>query len=225
MIKPAFATLLGLVTLGLTAGCGASGPLEAEAQQRYVIYLHGRIIEDQGLPAISERYGEYKFDEIVRALRGEGFEVIAPLRDAGADPQEQAAEVSEQVLQILDRGVLPEHITIIGASKGAYIASLVSDTMAGPQLRYVLLAGCSAGANEAFLAEDRVLNGYVLTIRDRSDTELAGSCAPLTQGSARLASFAEIETDTGLEHGLIYSPHPAWFGPAVDWANGHTIDE
>lgn len=211
------ASLLVLVAL---AGCGASGPLDDSDQTRHVIYLHGQIVEDQGLPAISDRYGEYRFDDIVKAFEDAGFEFSAPLRNAGADPDAAAAEIIELTSEILDRGVAPENITIVGASKGAYIASLVSNQMAGPQFRYVFLAGCSERVIESLLADNLQLSGYVLAIRDSSDTRFAGTCDALVDASVALRSYEEIVTETGLEHGLIYAPHPEWLEPTIAFAQG-----
>ncbi|WP_271078186.1 hypothetical protein [Aurantiacibacter sp. MUD61] len=218
MIRRFFGATLSLAAASALAACEGGAPEGRNSQSQHLIYLHGRIVED-GLPAVSERYGEYRFDDIVSTFRDEGFEVTAPLREADADPYAHADEISELVLEFLDRGVPPENITIIGASKGAFIASLVSDTMVGPQLRYVLLAGCSSGVNETFLSDGREFNGHVLSIRDSSDTRLAGTCAPVAEQSERLASFEEIVTETGLEHGLIFTPHEAWVQPSLDWAN------
>ena len=37
-------------------------PEMIEPGARYLIYLHGKIIEDQGVPAISPEFGAYDFD-------------------------------------------------------------------------------------------------------------------------------------------------------------------
>ncbi len=211
--------LLASLAIALSA-CVPGGPQEPDMQTRHIIYLHGQIVEDQGLPAVSERYGEYRFDKIVRAFEEAGFEVDAPLREAGADPDASASDVIELISEILDRGVPPENITIVGASKGAYIASLVSNQMTGPRMRYVLLAGCSDGVVETMLAGEAQFHGDVLAIRDSSDTQIAGSCDGVAEGSPSLHSYKEIVTETGLEHGLIYGPHPAWLQPALAFARG-----
>ncbi|MEJ2266970.1 MAG: hypothetical protein P8X95_26290, partial [Anaerolineales bacterium] len=45
--------------------------------KRYLFYLHGRIIEDQGIPAISPDYGEYEYGAILEKLSAYGFVVIS----------------------------------------------------------------------------------------------------------------------------------------------------
>ena len=200
------------------SACGNDDFENPDRHSRHIIYLHGQIVEDQGLPAFSERYGEYRFDDIVSSFEDAGFEVTAKVREAGADPASHAEETVESILDILDRGVPPENIIVIGASKGAYIASLVSNQMVGPDIRVILLAGCSAPVSETFLADGMQFHGHILAIRDVSDTRLAGSCAGIAEQSPGLSSFQEIVTDTGLEHGLIYEPREEWVVPAMDWA-------
>jgi hypothetical protein len=62
--------------LSFAAGGEPAGPPDPEA--KYLIYLHGKIIETQGvLPPVSERHGAYEFAEIVAAWQRQGFTVIA----------------------------------------------------------------------------------------------------------------------------------------------------
>jgi len=217
---PVAARLRPVAICAALSACGNSDFQNPDWHPRHIIYLHGQIVEDQGVPAFSERYGEYRFDDIVSAFTDAGFEVRAEVRDADADPAEHANETADYIMEILDRGVPPHNITVIGASKGAYIASLVSNRMVGPEVRYVLLAGCSAGVSDAFLADDMQFHGHVLAIRDASDTRLAGTCRTIADQSPALLSFEEVVTDTGLEHGLIFAPHREWVLPAIEWAEG-----
>ena len=52
-------------------------PARIDPAAKYLFYLHGKIIEDQGLPAISPDYGEYQYAAILQALAGHGFHVIS----------------------------------------------------------------------------------------------------------------------------------------------------
>ena len=40
-------------------------PANISPNKRYLFYLHGKIIEDQGIPAISPDYGEYEYEAIL----------------------------------------------------------------------------------------------------------------------------------------------------------------
>src|SRR4030067_991612 len=36
--------------------------------KRYMFYLHGKVIEDQGIPAVSPEYGKYEYEAILEKL-------------------------------------------------------------------------------------------------------------------------------------------------------------
>ena len=48
-------------------------PDTIDPQNQYMFYLHGKIIEDQGIPAISPDFGEYEYAAILEKLGGYGF--------------------------------------------------------------------------------------------------------------------------------------------------------
>jgi hypothetical protein len=194
-------------------------PVSIDPAARYLFYLHGKIIEDQGLPAISPEYGEYHYLEILEALRSHGFVVISEQRPANAEAGVYARRVGAQVASLLDSGVPPGSITVVGASKGAAIAILVSDLVADPGVSYVLLGACDADTSAALIRQGVTLSGNVLAISDASD-EYAGSCADLFAVSEEhgLARHAEIVLHVGTGHGLLYEPLPEWVLPAVQWA-------
>ncbi len=62
-------------------------------KQKYIIYLHGRIIEDKGIYAVHEEYGAYDYTGIVNALREQGFNVISEVR-----PPNTGNEYSDHVV-------------------------------------------------------------------------------------------------------------------------------
>lgn len=188
------------------------------SNQRHIIYLHGRIVEDQGLPAISPRFGEYQFHEIVLRLERANFAVHAEIRGADADPLMHATQVASTISRLIDTGVEGSHITIIGASKGAYIASLASHIADRNDLNFVLLAGCSTGVVDSMIEQEIELHGRVLTIRDVLDTQLAGSCQAVVDRSPEVTDFQQLVVNTGLEHGLIFRPEEAWLTPSIRWA-------
>jgi hypothetical protein len=117
-------------------------PAQIDPAQRYLFYLHGKIIEDQGLPAISPEYGEYQYEQILEALDSSGFVVISEQRPRDTDPAQYARMVVARVKDLLKSGVHPGSITVVGASKGAAITSLVSHLVANSNVNYVLLGGC-----------------------------------------------------------------------------------
>lgn len=194
----------------------AASSIEVDAN--YLIYLHARIIEEQGLPAVSPEHGEYQYERILQRFRDEGFMVISELRPAKADSRLYADRTVARIRELLDAGVAPNRITIVGASKGAYIAALVSDALDHAELRYVLLAMCDAETVAYLRAQGVTLNGDVLAIRDFADTELAGPCAPLFADADPEREHREIVVDVGSAHGILFRPLDAWVLPTLQFA-------
>lgn len=208
--------LLAPLMLALAAcGAPAASPAPQSADgTRYVYYLHGRIVEDSGPEGVSPTFGRYDYPAILAALGGPGVEVISEVRAKDTDPVVYATRIEGQVRARIAAGVPPSHITIIGASKGSVIVTLVSDRLKLPGVRYVLLANCNDWLIRTF---DPHLTGDVLSIYEASD-DIGGSCAALAKRSPGIGRFSEIRLETGLGHGFIYRPLDPWVKPARDWA-------
>lgn len=115
-------------------------PARVDPTTHYLFYLHGRIIEDQGLSAVSPEYGQYMYAEILGVLESHGFVVISEERKSGTDASAYVERVAAQVEDLLSLGVPPGSITVVGASKGAAITVEVSHLLANSEVNYVLLA-------------------------------------------------------------------------------------
>jgi hypothetical protein len=191
----------------------ASAPVPA-AHRKTVYYLHGKIVEDLGPRGISPRFGAYDYPGILDAFRQAGFDVISEIRPKDTDPSAYADKVAAEVRWKIAQGTPSDQITIVGASKGAIIASLVSTRLKVASVHYVLLAGC----NDWLLREMKPqLTGEVLSIYEASD-DIGGSCRTLAEQSPQISSFEEIRLETGLGHGMLYRPIPEWVKPALAWA-------
>ncbi len=199
----------------LLAAClmTAASPISTQPKH-YLFYLHGRIIEDQGPQGVSPRFGRYDYPGILAAFRARGLEVVSEVRPSGTDPGAYADKMVEEIRALLAGGVAPSRITVVGASKGSVIASLVSTRLRNPQVRYVLLANCNPWL---IRTHDPRLTGEVLSIYEQSD-EMGRSCRPIAARSPQLKRFAEIRLRTGLGHGMVYRPIRAWVDPAAAWA-------
>jgi hypothetical protein len=193
----------------------AAFPAAPDPGATYVIYLHGRIVEEHGRDAVSRDFGRYELDAIHRALAARGATVIGEVRSRGADVNAAAEALAGELRQLLLSGVPSGHITVVGASKGAVIAMVASTALPEPRVRWVLLANCNDTVRTSF---PLALHGEVLSIYESSD-DIGGSCASLFASSPGLARSAEVRLDTGLRHGFLYRPLPAWVGPALDWAH------
>jgi len=72
-------------------------PEQIDPALRYLFYLHDKIFEDQGLPAVSPDYGEYEYGAILQRLSEHGFRVISEQRPQDTDGWEYAQRVAELI--------------------------------------------------------------------------------------------------------------------------------
>ena len=235
-------SLTSLLTILILAGCATATPSSRVASaapagttdmsayefpasinpsKQYLFYLHGKIIEDQGIPAISPDYGEYEYMAILEKFAGYGFVVISEQRPKNADGVKYAERVVEQVAKLLKADVPAKNITIVGASKGAAIAISVSHLLENEEINFVILGVCHPDNVEDFMQNGIFLYGNVLSIYDSVD-KYAGSCQgifALSEGRG-LARHNEIVLHIGTGHGTLYQPLDEWLVPTVDWARG-----
>lgn len=197
----------------------ALGTIDTSA--RYLFFLHARILEDQGLPAVSPKFGAYRYHDILQRLAGAGFNVVSEVRPRDARAAVYVERVARQVRALLAAGVPASHITVVGTSKGAYIATLLSHEIETPDIGYVVVAMCDAETVAYLIGQGSDLHGDVLAIRDADDTpDLAGPCEPLFTFSRDIGAHREIVVDVGTGHGIVYAPLDAWVLPVIGWAEG-----
>jgi hypothetical protein len=204
--------LIGAACLALCQVANAS--VAARDGKRYVYYLHGKVVEDLGPRGISPRFGAYDYPGILSALRRAGLTVISEVRPRDTDPSRSANKIVAQIRQQMAQGVPASHITVVGASKGSVIATLVSTRLQARGVRYVLLANCNDWLIRTW---DPRLSGAVLSIYEASD-DIGGTCGPLVKRSPAVTAFREIRLQTRRGHGIVYRPLPQWTKPAIRWA-------
>lgn len=187
---------------------------------RHVIYLHGRIVQDQQSrrPEHPE-YGHYEFDKIVEALQAEGFTVTAEMRPRYTSVNEGAEHVVRQVDTLLRARVPQERIVVLGASMGAAIALLAAARLQDSEIRFALLGPCIAANIPAVEKEEVVkVRGRMLVVREESDVA-SSECPkwdPATMGNSGLTA-RELVINTGQKHGFLYRPMPEWLKPVSEW--------
>jgi pimeloyl-ACP methyl ester carboxylesterase len=207
----------------LSVSAGTSGGAESP---RYLIYLHGRIVQErQSARPRHERFGYYELEKILDAFRSRGFIVIGEMRPKSASESESADRVVETVKRLLVSGVPAGRVTVVGASMGAYIALTASARLQNPDLHFAVLGACLSESVPVLLAEEgRKPSGRLLAIREASD-EFSAGCRTwkdeLPKPGVRPALFArELVLHTGLSHGFLYRPLPEWVDPVARWAAG-----
>jgi hypothetical protein len=187
-------------------------PDNIHAGERYVIYSHGFIVEGDDPRPVSAKFGQYDFPGIKEALfAAGGFNLIAYQRPKSSDDS-YADTLKSWVHRLLDAGVKPSRITLVGFSRGAYLTALASSDLASAAINTALLAICEKGevANKPGLA----FGGNFLSIYETSDD--LGSCSGLAARS-HLGSFKELAISTGKRHGAFFQPLPAWLNPLKAW--------
>lgn len=205
-----------VVIMFLSVGCLSQNENQAT---KHIIYLHGKIIEDQGKDAFSELFGKYELDSIVAQLKVPNSIVHCELRTTDVDPTRYAEQVSKQIDSLIDIGTEPINITVVGASKGAIIASIVSDQNDSP-INYVLLAGNNEYQEQN---NDWKFHGQILAIYESSD-EIAGKNYSFWKERENHAiRFEQIEMNTGLGHGFLYKPLDEWIQPTKKWILEQTL--
>ncbi|MCX6215316.1 alpha/beta hydrolase [Spirosoma sp.] len=186
--------------------------------QRYVFFLHNRFLEEHELSALEPTYGRAEYREIITAFQQAGFEVISEKRPANTNIDQYAHKVSQQIDSLLRKGVQPNHITIIGTSKGGYIAQYVSTLAANPALNFIFI-GCF---RESDITNMPMINfcGNILTIYERSDSFGVSAIQRKKTSKLPITRFEEIELNTNQKHGFLFHALPEWIKPSIQWAKG-----
>lgn len=184
-----------------------------EVEAQHLFYLHGRIIELQGIQAVSPQFGPYEYEKIIDSLSTITSYIHAEVRKDTVDFYDFCTHISAEIDQLISDGVDPQSITVLGASKGAVMAMQISHDNPNP-INYVLLAANNDNIEQT---NDWSLNGRILGIYETSD-QLAGKNYDywLARSEQTLA-FEQIELNTGLGHGFIYQPLPEWLEPLKKW--------
>jgi hypothetical protein len=151
-------------------------PAAIHGNERYVIYSHGLIVEGGDPKPISPKFGQYDFPAVRQALFNEGdFNLIAYQRPKNADFDGYVETLKSWVKRLLDAGVRPSRITLVGFSRGGQTTAYASSDLAAEGINTALMAICTDGD---FVREPPLLlGGNLLSIYEMSDE--VGSCAKL----------------------------------------------
>jgi|AMFO01.1.fsa_nt_gi hypothetical protein len=225
---------VAVLLLSATVGCnstktGIGGktlpnvPETIDFDRRYLFYMHGMWLERHGLHRPHPRHGLYEYARIVHAFADRDFVVISEARLEEVSKKSYATKVARQARRLLERGVPPEHITVIGHSKGGLMALMVASELAEPKMNFVVMAGCGKrgstfrGRYVKFLRKRAAeVQGHVLSLYDLTD-HVAGTCQEVFDRASNATSEERV-FQTGRGHGLFYAPEPIWIDEVVKWA-------
>jgi len=190
-------------------------PVQIDPNSRYLFYLHGAIIERAGVRPTHPKFGVYEYREILEVFAGRGFVVISEARPAGTNGAVYAEKVADQVGALMKGGVSPEHITVVGFSKGGGIAITASSVLSEKRLNFVFMGACGPWLDSR---PEIVPHGRLLALRETSD-DLVGSCEELFARTTSEGDRKEIILELGGGHGAFYRPRPEWIDPVIEWAD------
>lgn len=191
---------------------------QQKKSEKYIIYLHNRFLENHSLSEQHPQYGKMEYLEILSSFKNQGFNVIAEIRQGNVNARTYANDIVRQIDSLIYSGVRAKDITVIGASKGGYIAQYVSTIAANNELSFVFIA-CFTEDDLEVIPEIEFC-GNILTIYESSDPAGNSAKARLKQSSCSADHFKEIELNTGLGHGFLFKSMREWIEPSIKWASG-----
>ncbi len=191
-------------------------PRKIDPNGFYLFYLHGGVVTVKGDNAINDpvpEYGPYQYSRILDTLSAHGFYVISERRLPGIDDSVYARKIAQQVDSLLKAKVSVRNIILVGASAGSNIVLHASDRLKNPEMKYVIMGGCSPDIYKYYL--NIQLTGYFFSIVESSDSR--GTCSKIFENRKEVKTFQEAILATGLNHGFIYKPFAAWIDPLLQW--------
>ena len=217
VMKAELRTLCGLLVVALPVHADQiheQFPDTIDPSGRYVIYSHGLIVEGENPRPKHPQFGVYDFPGIKQALfaRG-GFHLIAHHRPADTEIADYVATLEQWVRALIDAGVAPTRITLVGFSRGAVLTALAASRLEATGVNTALMAVCANGDLPG--DEPVTLGGHFLSIYETTD--VVGSCEGLAARSGARVAFDEVAISTGRAHGAFYQPLPAWLDPLKAW--------
>jgi hypothetical protein len=187
--------------------------------KNYIFFLHNKFIEENNLEVKHREFGKAEYFEIIKAFQKDGFIVLSEKRNKDTDVKKYAEKIVLQIDSLLTIGIRPNNITVIGTSKGGYIAQYVSTFSANPNLNFVFI-GCFQETDIENYPEINFC-GNILTIYEKTDFYGVSAEQRKITSKLKINEFEEIELNTNLKHGFLYKPLQEWIEPCKMWAKGN----
>lgn len=183
---------------------------------KYLFYLHAAVVTRFGNNAINQsvpEWGPYEYLNILDSLQARGFNVISENRKEGVDDSIYVNKIANQIDTLLEAGVKPQNIIVVGASSGWHIGMLVSAKIKNNDLSFVAMGGCWPDTYKDY--SNIQLYGHFLSLIEATDPH--GSCSKIFDDRKSLNSFREIKLNTGMSHGFFYKGYKHWIEPILQW--------
>lgn len=207
-------TLLFLVFLGCHSDKKTKN---SETEKDYVFFIHNKFLEENPDGTFAKDYNvKVEYNEILKSFKNDGFIVFSEKRQPKTNAVEYAKKVVKQIDSLISKGVQPNHITVIGTSKGGYIAQFVSTFAKNPNLNFVFIGSFQ----DTDIEEIPTINfcGNILTIYEKSDVYGVTATKRKETSKLKINQFKEIELNTRLKHGFLYIASDEWIQPCKMWA-------
>ncbi len=185
----------------------------------FIFFLHNRFIEEHALEEWHPEFGRTEYNEILAEFEKSGLKIISEKRNGNVDAREYAVGIVNQIDSLIKKGTDPKKITVVGTSKGGYIAQYVSTLANNPSLNFVFIA-CFRNIDIQNIPEINYC-GNILTIYDKSDPFGVSALERKEKSTCTIEHFKEIELNLGMGHGFIFKPITEWIEPTIKWANGN----
>lgn len=191
----------------------------SQKDQRYIFFLHNAFVEENPLNVEHPEYGRAEYNEILDSYRKDNFIVFSEIRSKNTNGAKYAKKIEKQIKALLKKDVSPNHITVIGTSRGGYIAQYVSTYLKNPDVNFVFI-GCYRDSDIENIPEINFC-GNILTIYEKSDIYGVSAIKRKETSKLKINHFKEIELNTNLKHGFLYKASDNWIAPSKKWANGN----
>ncbi len=197
------------------------GLIHEKPTGKIISYQHGKIVESQGVNAISPTYGKYEYTKIIERFKKEGYGVIGTVREKDSDTEHRISRLTQQIDSLRIYGYKPENITLLGASKGAALTLYTSTRLSTTNVNIVVLGVCSEWTKKYFDDNDLQLHGRIFSIYEVSD-KWNQSCRLINYGTG-ITEFKELKINTNLQHGFLFKPLDEWVLPTIDWIENKSL--
>ena len=191
--------------------------------QRFVFFLHNRFLETHELTEPHPEFGQTEYLEIISEFEKSGFTVLSEKRNGNVNARDYAKKIVNQVDSLIKIEAEPQKITVVGTSKGGYIAQYVSTFSNNQNLNFVFIA--SFVNSDIQDLPDINYCGNILTIYENSDPFGVSALERMNNSNCKIEHFKEIELNTQMGHEFLFKPLKEWMEPTIKWAKGDYLME
>ena len=203
-------SMIGYVSVSYAKQASYDLSFTIDASAKYLLFLHNYYVEKHGPD------GDCKYYDLLNAFADSGFTVISEVRSGKIIPCIYAQKIVLQIKALLDAGVPPENITVVGHSKGGVITLCVSSKLGNPKVNFVVMAGCQIKPILDKYPDYKTLKGRLLSIYAASDS-VASSCESTFSKASGSISSTEIKLESEGGHRLFFKPEKIWLHPVINW--------